>query len=310
MHRRLRLAFVGQATFFETCLLAAPRARCDPRFHEFRRDADADALLARARRASTPDAVVRLPPRADPAGAFARPRRADARLPDRAAAARGRGARRTRTSSAGCGSSRRSTAANFDRIVAFDPLIAPTADRGSLHVWRSIPLPVADRYFRAVGAPLRGQPAAAVRRALDAAPRALADGRQAPARPAAPRVRRRRRRARAGAGRARRRRSTSTTSTTRASRTASACTSPPAISSSASGCRPRTASSRASTTSRSPAPARCTHALETLAPLPGPLAPRARARAPQGRAVPRLARLAAAAARRDRRRRRVRQRRP
>ena len=48
-------------------------------------------------------------------------------------------------------------AANFDRIVAFDPFIAPAAS-ASLDVWRSIPLPVGDRYFRPVGAPLRGRP--------------------------------------------------------------------------------------------------------------------------------------------------------
>ena len=41
---------------------------------------------------------------------------------------------------------------NFDRIVAFDPLITATADR-VLPVWRSIPLPVADRYYRPVTAP-------------------------------------------------------------------------------------------------------------------------------------------------------------
>jgi hypothetical protein len=38
-------------------------------------------------------------------------------------------------------------AANFDRIVAFDPLIAETADR-VLPVWRAVPLPVSDRYYR------------------------------------------------------------------------------------------------------------------------------------------------------------------
>jgi len=41
---------------------------------------------------------------------------------------------------------------NFDRIVAFDPLIAATADR-VLPVWRAVPLPVSDRYYRAVRQP-------------------------------------------------------------------------------------------------------------------------------------------------------------
>ena len=38
-----------------------------------------------------------------------------------------------------------------------DILIAPAAS-GSLDVWRSIPLPVGDRYYRPVGPPLRGKP--------------------------------------------------------------------------------------------------------------------------------------------------------
>jgi hypothetical protein len=40
-------------------------------------------------------------------------------------------------------------ARNFDRIIAFDPLIADTAET-VLPIWRSIPLPVADRYYRPV----------------------------------------------------------------------------------------------------------------------------------------------------------------
>ena len=60
-------------------------------------------------------------------------------------------------------------AGNFDRIVAFDPLIAETAER-VLPVWRSVPLPVADRYYRDVR-PLTGHPRVGVHRPLDRAPR-------------------------------------------------------------------------------------------------------------------------------------------
>jgi hypothetical protein len=35
---------------------------------------------------------------------------------------------------------------NFDRIVSFDPLVAATADR-VVPIWRSLPLPVADRFY-------------------------------------------------------------------------------------------------------------------------------------------------------------------
>jgi hypothetical protein len=45
---------------------------------------------------------------------------------------------------------------NVDRIVAFDPLIVPTAD-AVMPVWRSLPLPVADRLYRPVRPP-QGKP--------------------------------------------------------------------------------------------------------------------------------------------------------
>jgi hypothetical protein len=152
MHRRLRLALVGQATFFETCLPPATRA-LDPSFHEFRRDADADRLLAdlRARR---PDVVCVFRPELIPAGAL---HGLDALtlgfltepLPRKEAPHEDLARRLWELEQV--------DASNFDRIVAFDPFIAPAAS-GSLDVWRSIPLPVGDRYFRAVGAPLRGRP--------------------------------------------------------------------------------------------------------------------------------------------------------
>jgi hypothetical protein len=151
MHRRLRLALVGQATFFETCLPPASRT-LDPSFHEFRRDADAERLLAdlRARR---PDVVCVFRPEVIPAGALhgldaltlgfltePLPRQAQHEDLSRRLWELGH-----------------VDASNFDRVVAFDPHIAPAAS-ASLDVWRSIPLPVGDRYFRPVGAPLRGGP--------------------------------------------------------------------------------------------------------------------------------------------------------
>jgi hypothetical protein len=154
MHRRLRLALVGQATFFETCLPPASRA-LDPSFHEFRREGDAERLVAdlRARR---PDAICVLRPELIPAGALhgidaltlgfltePLPREAEGAPHEDLARRLWELEQVDRT--------------NFDRIVAFDPFIAPAAS-GSLDVWRSIPLPVGDRYFRDVGAPLRGKP--------------------------------------------------------------------------------------------------------------------------------------------------------
>ncbi len=68
MHRRLRLALIGQATFFETCLPPASPV-LDPSFHEFRRDADVELLLSDVcdRR---PDAVCVFRPELIPAGAL------------------------------------------------------------------------------------------------------------------------------------------------------------------------------------------------------------------------------------------------
>jgi hypothetical protein len=154
MHRRLRLALVGQATFFETCLPPASRT-LDPSFHEFRRDGDVERLLAdlTARR---PHAVCVFRPELIPAGAL---HELDALtlgfltepLPREAVGAPHEDLSRR------LWELNQVDASNFDRIVAFDPFIAPAAS-SSLDVWRSIPLPVGDRYFRPVVAPLRGRP--------------------------------------------------------------------------------------------------------------------------------------------------------
>jgi hypothetical protein len=154
MHRRLRLALIGQATFFETCL-PPPSRDLEPSFHEFRRGEDVDCLLAGVR-SRRPDVVCVFRPELIPAGAL---HGLDAitigfltePLPREDAGAPHDDLERRLWELNQVDSS------NFDRIVAFDPFIAPTAS-ASLDVWRSIPLPVGDRYFRPVGAPSRGRP--------------------------------------------------------------------------------------------------------------------------------------------------------
>jgi hypothetical protein len=47
--------------------------------------------------------------------------------------------------------------ANFDRIISFDPLIAPTIAE-HVPVWRSLPIPVADSYYRPVHRVARKRP--------------------------------------------------------------------------------------------------------------------------------------------------------
>jgi len=150
----LRLAFVGQSTFFEACALEQRSSRLRTTFVEFRAGGDADAMLSRVR-AFAPHVVVAFRPEVLPAGAFAR---LDAAvlgfLTEPVPRTRGHRAhpdlKRRRADLA------RMDPGNVDRLVAFDPLIVPTAD-AYMRVWRSLPLPVADRLYRPVRAP-RGRP--------------------------------------------------------------------------------------------------------------------------------------------------------
>jgi hypothetical protein len=148
----LRVAFVGQSTFFEACALDGERGGLRGTFVEYRAGGDSGALLA-ALAEIEPHVVVVFRPEIVPAGAFAGlaattvgfltepiPRRAGSH-PD---------LERRLSELHGVDRS------NFDRIVSFDPLIAETAER-VLPVWRSLPLPVADRYYRTVE-PIRGTP--------------------------------------------------------------------------------------------------------------------------------------------------------
>jgi len=150
----LRLAFVGQTTFFAACALEERSARVETAFVEFRAGGDAEAMLARVR-AFAPHVVVVFRPEVLPPGVFA----------DLRAAVLGfltepipRGD--TRRAHVDLQRRRHDLAAldpgNVDRIVAFDPLIVPAADE-VMPVWRSLPLPVADRLYHPVRPP-RGKP--------------------------------------------------------------------------------------------------------------------------------------------------------
>lgn len=144
-----RLAFVGQSTFFEACALHERSPRLETTFVEYRQGGDTDAMLNRLR-AFAPHAVVMFRPEILPPGAFA-----DLRAPvvgfltEPIPRTHGRHAhpdlRRRRADLM------RLDPGNVDRLVAFDPLIVPTAD-AFMRVWRSLPLPVADRLYRPVGA--------------------------------------------------------------------------------------------------------------------------------------------------------------
>ena len=156
----MRVAFVGQSTFFEACALepgAAPGI--DPVFVEFRKDADAGRLRDALER-HRPDVVVAFRPEVIPSGLL------DG-LPARTLGVLTEPLPRDRAGVRDEDLSRRLwelgqvDASGFDRVVSFDPFIARTAD-AVLPVWRSVPLPVSDRFFvapgrigrRAVGQPL------------------------------------------------------------------------------------------------------------------------------------------------------------
>src|SRR5215218_9049676 len=66
----LRLAFVGQSTFFEACAAEEHSGRMQTAFVEFRAGGDAEAMLARLH-AFAPHVVVAFRPEVLPAGVFA-----------------------------------------------------------------------------------------------------------------------------------------------------------------------------------------------------------------------------------------------
>ncbi len=146
----LRLAFVGQQTYFRACALDEQSSRVHTTFVDFR--AGRDAALMRAQLdAFAPHAVVVFRPETIPAGVLADlpaaivgfltepiSRAADG---DRGAMHWDLEARRR--------DMRGLDRANVDRIVSFDPMIVPTADE-FMEVWRSLPIPVADRLYRPV----------------------------------------------------------------------------------------------------------------------------------------------------------------
>ncbi|MBS1868505.1 MAG: hypothetical protein JSS99_02480 [Actinobacteria bacterium] len=149
----LRVAFVGQATFFEACALTRDAGGLTTCFVEFRAGGDAERMLATVRD-WRPHVVLVFRPEIVPRALFADlpaatlgflteplPRVGGRRHPDLLQRLR---------------ALRAVDPSNFDRVVAFDPKIADAAGR-FLPVWRSLPLPVDDRYFADVR-PIEGRP--------------------------------------------------------------------------------------------------------------------------------------------------------
>ncbi len=150
----LRLAFVGQSTYFQACALGGESPDIESVFLDFRAGADATAMLA-ALHAFDPDVVVAFRPEIVPPGAF------DAL--ERAATIGFLTEPLPRSDDAGhadlerrLGDLEATDVGNFDRLISFDPLIASAADAYA-PVWRSLPLPVADVFYAPVR-PARANP--------------------------------------------------------------------------------------------------------------------------------------------------------
>jgi hypothetical protein len=151
----LRLAFVGQQTYFEACALSEWSSRVRTTYVDFREGADAVAMRAALDRFA-PHAVIVFRPEIVPAGTFDGLRALTIGFltePIPRTGARGKvhpDLRRRREDL------RKADPGNLDRTVAFDPMIIPAADE-ILPVWRALPIPVADRFY-APAAPIDAQP--------------------------------------------------------------------------------------------------------------------------------------------------------
>ncbi len=144
----LRVAFIGQETYFRSCSLEDASADIEPFFIDFRMGADSDRLLTELE-AVAPHVAIVFRPEIIPAGLFESlsaltigflteplPRSEGDSHEDLA----------TRL-----GYLKAIDSGNFDRVVSFDPFLVPTVEReAGISIWRSLPLPVSDRLYRDV----------------------------------------------------------------------------------------------------------------------------------------------------------------
>ncbi|HEX2084440.1 MAG TPA: hypothetical protein VHF89_02045 [Solirubrobacteraceae bacterium] len=145
----MRLAFVGQREYFNYTSLQAPAAGVEPSFVHFFPEAPVEPLL-RELEALDPDVVFVWRPELVPAGAFHHLRAVTVGYltePLPRPSEPPHGDLRMRWENL-----QRADPSNFDRVVSFDPLVAPTVD-SHMRVWRSFPIPVSDTYFAGVRDP-------------------------------------------------------------------------------------------------------------------------------------------------------------
>jgi hypothetical protein len=142
----VRVAFVGQRTYFEACALGDEHRALHTRYIDFRFDANAPALMA-ALRDFRPHVVIVFRPEIIPAGLFAGLDAATLGFLTEPIPRQGGDPHQDLENR--LWELEHTDVANFDRFVSFDPLISDTAQR-VLPIWRSLPLPVADRYYAPV----------------------------------------------------------------------------------------------------------------------------------------------------------------
>lgn len=169
MSGEVRIAFVGQSTYFESCSLLAPTGNLLPFFVDFRAGDDAKSLRHQLERVNAEVIIVFKPETIEPGllhgldavrvGWFTEPLPRASEAPQRdygdsdgeASAEQ----RRSLQNSSSRDLQRRLDAAkvvdpsNFDRLISFDPLIVPTL-QSFVDVWRALPLPLDDSFFHDV----------------------------------------------------------------------------------------------------------------------------------------------------------------
>jgi hypothetical protein len=144
-----RLAFVGQATYFAPCAVEGRAGSLEACFIDFRKGADTTTLVRQLERVA-PDVVVVFKPETIPSGLLAGLEATTVGylteplpgLQDNETTPHPDLARRLENLRSIDGS-------NFDRIVIYNSDALIPADLGIVP-WRTLPLPIADRYFREV----------------------------------------------------------------------------------------------------------------------------------------------------------------
>lgn len=157
-HAPLRLAFVGQQTYFHACALDEASDRVVTTFIDHRAGRDGGLLRSRLD-AFAPDVVILFRPETVGPGLLADlPARILGFLTEPISRETSGGARHWDLE-ARRRDLRETDRANVDRLVSFDPLIVPVVeDEVGMPVWRSLPIPVSDHLFGPVSDPPPGSP--------------------------------------------------------------------------------------------------------------------------------------------------------